>query len=101
MAAKGIDGQGLIFSDRKSRHRDGRLHPHLHSRLRHSGVPDVANLAMLFVGGALMPVPSCLQGKQAHAKDEGHRQQSYGYSLGHRETLAPPPNMIPLMQLRS
>ena len=91
MAANGVGGQVLIFGDRKSRHRNGRLHPHLHSRLRHSGVADVANLAMLFVRGMLMPVRSCLQGKQAHAKDEGHGQQPYGYSLGHHETLAPPP----------
>jgi hypothetical protein len=46
-------------------------------------VPDMADLAMLFVGGVLMPVPSGLHGKQAHGKDQGYGQQSYGYSLGH------------------
>ena len=90
----------MIFGDRKSRHSEWGLQAHLHRGLRHGGVADVANLAMLFVGGVLMPVPSCLHGKQAHTKHEGHGQQSKGYSLGHLETLEPPPNMIPLMQLR-
>jgi hypothetical protein len=48
-----------------------------------------------------MPVRGCLHRKQAHAQHDGDGQQSYGYSLGHCETLVPPPNMIPLMQLRA
>jgi hypothetical protein len=43
----------------------------------------MADLTMLLVGGVLMPVPGGLHGKQAHGKDQGYGQQSYGYSLGH------------------
>ncbi len=100
MTANGIESYFRAFGDRKSGDRDGRPHSYLRGGLRDCGVPDVADLAMLFVGGVLMPVPSRLHGKQAHAKHEGYGQQSNGYSLGHCETLAPPSNMIPLMHLR-
>ena len=78
MAANGVEGQLLVFDRCKSRDGDGRLHAHLCRRLGHSGVADMANLAMLFVGRVSMPVPSCLHGKHTHAKHEGHGQQSYG-----------------------
>jgi hypothetical protein len=100
MAANGVESYFLTFGDRKSGDRNGRPHSYLRGGLRDCGVTDVADLAMLFVGGVLMPVPSSLHGKQAHAQHEGHGQQSYGYSLGHCETSAPPPNMLPLMLLR-
>jgi hypothetical protein len=100
MTANGVESYLLVFGDCKSGDRNGRPHSYVCRGLRDCGVPDVADLAMLFVGGVLMPVPSCLHGKQAHAKHKGHGQQSYGYSLGRGETLAPPPNMIPLMRLR-
>jgi hypothetical protein len=78
MAANGVERQLLVFDRRKSRDGYGRLHAHLRRRLGHSGVADMANLAMLFVGRMPMPVAGCLHGKHAHAKHEGHGQQSYG-----------------------
>lgn len=100
MVANGVESYFLAFAGRKSGDRNRRPHPYLRGGLRDCGVTDVADLAMLFVGGVLMPVPSCLHGKQAHRKDQGQSQQSNGYSLGHCETLVPPPNMIPLMLVR-
>ena len=83
MTADGVKAYFLVFADSNSRDRDGPLDSDLRSRLRDGNVPDMADLAMLFVGGVFMPVPSGLHGKQAHGKNQGHGQQSYGYSLGH------------------
>ena len=85
MTANGVETDFLVFADSKSRDRDGPLDSDLRSGLRDSSVPDMAELAMLFVGGVLMPVPGCLHGKKAHGENQGNRQQSYGYSLGHYE----------------
>ena len=83
MTANGVKTYFLVFADSNSRDRDGSLDSNLRGGLRDSNVPDMADLAMLFVGGVFMPVPSGLHGKQAHGKDQGYGQQSYGYSLGH------------------
>jgi hypothetical protein len=101
VTANGVETDFLVFSEGKSRDRNGPAHAHLRRGLRNCGVPEVADLAMLFVGGVLMPVPSGLCGKDAHAKNEGQSQQSYGYSLRHCETHGTPPTMIPLMLLRT
>jgi hypothetical protein len=76
MTANRVETKLLVFGDRKPRDRYGRLHFHLRGGLRYGDVTRVADLAMLFVGGMPMPVPSSLHGKQAHGKDQGHRQQS-------------------------
>ena len=76
MTANRVEIKLLVFGDRKPRDRDGRLHFHLRGGLRYGDVPGMADLAMLFVGGVPMPVPGSLHGKQAHGKDQGHRQQS-------------------------
>jgi hypothetical protein len=76
MTANRIEAELLIFGGGKSRNRDGRLRCYLRRRPRYGGVPCVANLAMLFVGGVPVPVPGGLHGKEAHAKNQGHRQQS-------------------------
>jgi hypothetical protein len=83
VTANGVRTCFLVFADSNSGDRDGPLDSDLRSRLRHCNVPDMADLAMLFVGGVFMPVSSGLHGKQAHGKNQGHGQQSYGYSLGH------------------
>jgi hypothetical protein len=83
VTADGVKAYFLVFADSNSRDRDGPLDSDPRSRLRDGNVPDMADLAMLFVGGVFMPVPSGLHGKQAHGKNQGHDQQSYGYSLGH------------------
>ncbi len=76
MTANRVETELLIFGDRKPRDRDGRLQFHLRRGLRYGDVPGVADLAMLFVRGVPMPVPSSLDGKEAHGKNQGHRQQS-------------------------
>jgi hypothetical protein len=76
MAANRVETELLIFGDRKSRDRDGRLHFHLRGGLRYRDMARVADLAMLFVGGVPMPMASGLHGKEAHGKNQGHRQQS-------------------------
>jgi hypothetical protein len=68
MVANGVESYFLAFGDGKSGDRNRRPHSYLRGGLRDCGVTDVADLAMLFVGGVLMPVPSSLHGKQAHAK---------------------------------
>jgi hypothetical protein len=83
VTANGVGTYLLIFGERKSGDRNGLPHADLCRGLRDCSVPDMADLAMLFVGGVLMPVASGLHGKQAHGKDQGYGQQSYGYSLGH------------------
>jgi hypothetical protein len=76
MTANRVETELLIFGDRKSRDRDGRLQFHLRGGLGYRDMARVANLAMLFVGGVPMPMPSCLHGKEAHGKNQGHCQQS-------------------------
>jgi hypothetical protein len=76
MTANRVETELLIFGDRKPSDRDRRLQLHLRRELRHGYVPGMADLAMLFVGGVPMPVAGSLHGKQAHGKDQGHRQQS-------------------------
>ena len=99
MTAKGVEAELLIFGRCKSSDRDGRLRFYLRARLGYCDVADVADLAMLFIGGVAMPVPGGLHGKQAHGKDQGHRQQSKGYSLRHRlKTLSLPPIIVTLMR---
>jgi hypothetical protein len=74
MTAKRVNRYLPVFRDGKPGDRDGNLRADVRGGLRDCGVPDVADLAVLFVGGVLMPVPSCLHGKQAHAKHEGNGQ---------------------------
>ena len=69
MVASGIETYFLIFEDSKSRNRNGRLDSDLRGGLRHGRVPNMADLAVLFVRRVLVPVPCCLHGKQAHGKD--------------------------------
>jgi hypothetical protein len=76
MTANRSEAELLIFGDRKSSPRDRRLQFHLRRGPRYGDVAGVANLAMLFVGGVPMPVPSRLHGKKAHGKTQGHGQQS-------------------------
>jgi hypothetical protein len=76
MTANRVEAELLIFGNRKSSHRDGRLQPNLRRGLRYGDVPGVADLAMLFVGGVPVPMPGSLHGKEAHGKNQGHRQQS-------------------------
>jgi hypothetical protein len=83
VTANGVKTYFLVFADSNSGDRDGPLDSDLRSGLGDCNVPDMADLTMLLVGGVLMPVPSGLHGKQAHGKDQGYGQQSYGYSLGH------------------
>jgi len=75
MTANRVESQFLIFGGRKPGDRKGRLHSHLRGGLRHRDMGRVADLAMLFVGGVPVPVPGSLHGKEAHGKDQGHRQQ--------------------------
>jgi hypothetical protein len=85
MAANRVETELLIFCDCESGDRDVRLHFHLRGGLRYGDVTGVADLAMLFVRGVPMPVPSSLHGKEAHGKNQGHRQQSQGNSLSHKK----------------
>lgn len=75
MTANRVETELLVFGDRISGDRDGRLHFHLCRGLRYGDVPSVADLATLFVGGVPMPMPCCLHGKEAHGKNQGHRQK--------------------------
>lgn len=86
MVADGVETKLRFFGDRKSRDRHRRLHGHLRRGLRYGYMPDVADLAMLFVRGVPMPVSGGLHGKNAHGDNQGYRQQTYGYSLEHRRT---------------
>ena len=83
MTANRVEAELLTFGSGKSGDRDRRLQFHLRRGLRYGDVTGMADLAMLFVRGVPMPMPGCLHGKQAHGKNQGHGQQSYGYSLGH------------------
>jgi len=40
--------------------------------LRNRYMADVADLAVLLVGGVTVPVPGCLHGKQPHRKNQGN-----------------------------
>ncbi|MGD0427481.1 MAG: hypothetical protein ABSC10_12225 [Candidatus Acidiferrales bacterium] len=76
MTANRVETELLIFGGRKPGDRDRRLRFYLRGGLRYGDVTGVADLAMLFVGGVTMPVPGSLHGKEAHGKNQGHRQQS-------------------------
>jgi hypothetical protein len=76
MTANRVEAEFLIFGDCKSSNCDGRLRFYLCGGRRYGDVAGVADLAMLFVRGVSMPVPGCLHGKEAHGKNQGHRQQS-------------------------
>ena len=76
MTANRVDAEFLILADCKASNRDRRLRLDLRRGLRYGDMARVADLAMLFVGGVPMPVPGSLHGKQAHGKNQGHRQQS-------------------------
>ena len=76
MTANRVEAEFLIFGDCKSSNCDGRLRFYLCGGRRYCDVAGVADLAMLFVRGVSMPVPGCLHGKEAHGKNQGHRQQS-------------------------
>jgi hypothetical protein len=76
MTANRVETELLVIGRSKPRDRDGRLHFHLSRGLRYGDVPGMTDLAMLFVGGVPMPMPCCLHGKQAHGKNQGHRQES-------------------------
>ena len=71
----GFNGRLLLAHERESRNRKLETGKRLSGRLGNSGVADVANLAMLFIGGVLMPMPGCLDGKGAYSQNQGHRQQ--------------------------
>jgi hypothetical protein len=76
VTANRVEAELLTFGSGKSGDRDRRLQFHLRRGLRYGDVPGVADLAMLFVGGVPVPMPGSLHGKEAHGKNEGHRQQS-------------------------
>jgi hypothetical protein len=76
MTANRVEAEALIFGGRESGDRDRRLHFHLRGWLRNRDMARVADLAMLFVGGVPMPMAGSLHGKEAHGKNQGHRQQS-------------------------
>ena len=76
MTANGVEAEFLVFGDRESSNCDGRLRFYLSGGRRYGYVPGVADLAMLFVGGVPVPVACSLHGKEAHGKNQGHRQQS-------------------------
>jgi hypothetical protein len=76
MTADRFETELLIFGDCESGDRDGRLRCYLRGGRRDGYVAGVADLAMLFVGGVAVPVPGSLHGKEAHGKNQGHRQQS-------------------------
>ena len=76
MTANRVETELLVIGRSKPRDRDGRLHFHLRGGLRYGDVPGMADLAMLLVGGVPMPVPGSLHSKEAHRKNQGHRQQS-------------------------
>ena len=76
VTANRVEAEFLILADRKASNRDRRLRLDLRRGLRYGDMARVADLAMLFVGGVPMPVPGSLHGKQAHGKNQGHRQQS-------------------------
>ena len=76
MTANRVETKFLVLGERESSDRDGRLRFYLRRGLRYGDVSGMANLAMLFVGGVPVPMPCCLHGKEAHGKDQGHRQQS-------------------------
>jgi hypothetical protein len=76
MTANRVETKLLVFGDCESGDRDGRLRFYLCGGLRYGDVPCMADLAMLFVGGVPVPMPCYLHGKEAHGKDQAHRQQS-------------------------
>ena len=76
VTANRVEAEFLILADRKASNRDRRLRLDLRRGLRYGDMARVADLTMLFVGGVPMPVPGSLHGKQAHGKNQGHRQQS-------------------------
>jgi hypothetical protein len=84
MTANRVETEFLIFGDRKSSECDGRLRFYLRRGLRYGDVSGMADLAMLFVRGVPVPVPGSLHGKEAHGKNQGHRQQSREDSFRHR-----------------
>jgi hypothetical protein len=76
MTADRFETELLIFGGCESGDRDGRLRFYLRGGPRYGDVAGVADLAMLLVRGVPMPVPGSLHGKEAHGKNQGHRQQS-------------------------
>jgi hypothetical protein len=76
MTANRVETEFLIFGGCKSGDCDGRPRFDLRRGLRCGDVTGVADLAMLLVGGVPVPVAGSLHGKEAHGKNQGHRQQS-------------------------
>ena len=76
MTANRVETELSVFGDCEAGDRCGRLRCNLRGGRRDGYVTGVADLAMLFVGGVAVPVAGSLHGKQAHGKNQGHRQQS-------------------------
>jgi hypothetical protein len=76
MTADRVETKLLVFGDCEAGDGDGRLRCYLRGGRRDGCVAGVADLAMLLVGGVTVPVACRLHGKQAHGKNQGHRQQS-------------------------
>jgi hypothetical protein len=76
MTANRVETELLILGDCEASNSDGRLRFYLRRGPRYSDVAGMADLAMLFVRGMPVPVPSGLHGKKAHGKNQGQGQQS-------------------------
>ena len=57
-------------------------------------MPDVADLAMLFVVGLRVPMACRVRAQTDDRQDERDRQQSYGYSLSHAYARQTPMQML-------
>jgi hypothetical protein len=67
------------------RHRNGYLYCGGGHSLGRGGVPNLANLAMLLVGGLRVPVRERVRGQRAQRKDERECQHPSNYSLRHAQ----------------
>ena len=56
----------------KANHRRWRQQRDSRRCLRNRYMAEVADLAVLLVGGVSVPVPGCLHGKQPHRKNQGN-----------------------------
>ncbi|HEY4879335.1 MAG TPA: hypothetical protein VIH97_09445 [Candidatus Acidoferrales bacterium] len=72
MRAKRFKFTKLFICDYKTSHCRWRQQRDSRGGLRNGYMADVADLAVLLVGGVTVPVPGCLHGKQPHRKNQGN-----------------------------
>jgi hypothetical protein len=77
----GIEVPNEMLGGDEPRHRDGQLDRYRRRSLWCGYVADLANLALLLVGGLRVPVGKRVRGQRAQRKDERYREYASADSL--------------------